>query len=119
MSEIDYKKRCDEYEKMLGIGKYDIPRKAFFALCKIVESQTNRLNKFNLDTEIVKDAKEDKVYDRTKAIWEGLPKMITDINSLRKDLNIKEIDIVQQLGKQMTTAESIADVLTDRTGQEP
>lgn len=116
---IDYKKKCEEYESILGIGEFDIARNAFFALCRVVDSQTKRLNKFNLDTEIAKDAKEDKIYDRTKAIWEGMPKMIMDINNLRKELNITKPDVERKILKQMTTAETIANVLEDRRGQEP
>jgi hypothetical protein len=113
----ELKKKVDEYEKMIGIGEYDIAKNAFFAICRIADLQTKRLNKFNLETEIAKDAKEDKIYDRTKAIWEGMAKMISDINSLRKELGIGKAEVAQQFSKQMTTSETIANVLSD-TGRQ-
>ncbi len=88
MADIDYKQRCEDYESILGISDNDVAKKAFMSLCRVVEQQTKRLNKFNLDTEITKDAKEDKVYDRTMDIIVKMPKMIGDIHSLRKELGI-------------------------------
>lgn len=117
MAEIDYKKKCEEYEKILGVGNYDIERSAFFALCRMADLQTQRLNNFNLESEIKGDPKEDKVYDRTMKILENIPKMISDINSLRRELNIGRKDIEQQFTKQRTTPESIANVLGNTTGE--
>lgn len=115
---VDYKSKCVEYESILGIGEYDLARKAFFAFCRVVDAQAKRLEKFNLDVEIAKDAKEDKIYDRTKAIWESMPKMISDINSLRRELNISKPEVEKRLTKQMTTSETIANVLEDKGRQD-
>lgn len=94
MQEKDYKKLCEEYEQVLGVGDNDIAKEAFIALCKITKQQTKRLNKFDLEKEIGQDPKEDKIYDRTMDIVVKMPKMILDINSLRKELGItnKEIE---------------------------
>lgn len=107
-----------EYEKILGIGEYSIEKRAFFALCRIANLQTDRLNKFNLDTEIVKDAKEDKIYDRTMGIVKEMPKMISDINTLRKELGINKTEFENQGTKQRITPESISDVLGNTAGKQ-
>lgn len=111
------KDKIEEYEKILGIGDYDIEKSAFFSLCRIADMQTNRLNKFNLENEISQNAKEDKVYDRTKAIWEGLPKMIIDINNLRKELNIGKKEVNQQMNRNISP-ESIASTIGDYKQQD-
>lgn len=85
--------RIEELESIVGVGKNDIARDAFFSFCKVVDMQSKRLKKFNLDTEIVKDAKEDKVYDRTMDIVVKMPKMITDLISLRDQLKISNKEI--------------------------
>lgn len=84
----DYKKKCEEYESILGVGERDIAKDAFISLCRVVSAQSKRIGKFNLDTEIETNSKEDKVYDRTMAIVEKMPKMISEINSLRKELGL-------------------------------
>lgn len=116
MGEIDYKKRCEDYESILGVGEYSIEKSAFFALCRMVESQTLRLNKFNLETEIAKDAKEDKVYDRTMGIVKEFPKLLTELTALRKELGIERKDMANK-SKERITPESVSNVLADSTRQ--
>lgn len=94
---IDYKAKCEEYEKIIGVGEHDVARSAFYALCRIADLQTKRLNKFNIETEIAKDSKEDKIYDRTMDIVVKMPKMITDINSLRKELGLTNKNIQEEV----------------------
>lgn len=92
MAEKDYKKLCEEYESILGIDDKDLVREAFLAYCKMVDMQTKRLKKFNLDNEIIKE-KADLVYDRTMAIAEKMPKSISEIISLREQLKITKKEI--------------------------
>lgn len=94
MTDIDYKQKCEEYEQILGVGGNDIAKKAFLSLCRIISQQTKRLDKFNIDNEIGKNPKEEKVYDRTMDIVSGMPKMISEIHRLRAELGItnKEIE---------------------------
>lgn len=93
MAESDYQKKCEEYESILGIGEFDLAKKAFISFCRVVHQQSERLNKFKLDTEIVKEDKADKVYDRTMDIVIKMPKMISDIHNLRKELGISNTQI--------------------------
>ena len=85
---MDYKEKCEEYEEILGINGKDLAKKAFLSICRIVNQQTKRLDKFVLDNEIGVSPKDDKIYDRTMAMVEGMPKMIKDINALRVELKI-------------------------------
>lgn len=117
MTDTDYKKRCEDYEKILGVGEVSIEKSAFFALCKMVESQTHRLNKFNLETEIGKDAKEDKIYDRTMGIVKEFPKLLTEVSALRKELGIERKDMSSK-SRERITPESISNVLGNTTGQQ-
>lgn len=82
------KEKIEEYEKILGIGDNDLAKKAFISFCRVVGLQAKRLDKFNLESEIGQNAKEDKVYDRTMDMVIKMPKMISDINSLRKELGL-------------------------------
>jgi hypothetical protein len=49
---MDYKQKCEEYEEILGVGGKDIAKRAFLSICRIVNQQTKRLDKFDLDKEI-------------------------------------------------------------------
>ena len=95
MPEINLEERVKELESIIGIDKNDIARNAFISFCKMVASQTNLLNNFKLDTEIKKiPAKDgDKIYDRTMAIHDGMPKMIENVLNLRDKLKISNKEI--------------------------
>lgn len=63
-------------------------RRGYFALRHITNQQIEFLEGFNLKTEIVSNPKEDKQYDRAKAIWEGLKEMLLNIKTLKTELKI-------------------------------
>jgi len=89
MTELEQlKQKVADYESVLGIADNDIAKKAFFSLCRIADQQTARLNVFDLKHEIGQNPKDDKVYDRVMEIVVKMPKMISDIHSLRKELGI-------------------------------
>lgn len=93
MTEKQLEEKIVEYEAIIGIGKNDVARNAFVALCKALGQQSKRIEKFNLDTEIAKFEKDDKIYDRTMDIIIKMPKMILDINNIRKELGISLKDM--------------------------
>lgn len=94
MTEIEQlKQKVEDYESILGIGDNDLAKKAFFSLCRVAKLQTNRLNIFDLDKEIGQNPKDDKVYDRVMEIVVKMPKMISDIHALRKELGITNTQI--------------------------
>lgn len=93
MAEIDYKKKCEEYEKKLGIGQNDPAKDGYQVLVKILNAQNNFLGDFNLKSKIASDEKADViVYKNAKDLWENLPTMISKINALKAELKIEEED---------------------------
>lgn len=78
----------EELKKKLALYETDATKKGFYALNRIVNLQVEQLNKFELDTEIGQNPKDDKKYDRVKALWEGLRSMISDLNALKIELKI-------------------------------
>ena len=95
MADEKLKDRIQELEGIIGIDKNDIAINAFISVCKMVSSQTMLLNNFKIDIEIKKipTKDSDKIYDRTMAILDGMPKMITNIIELRDKLKISNKDI--------------------------
>lgn len=89
MTEVDkLKQTIEDYESILGVSGNDIAKKAFLSYCRIAKQMTGRLDKFDIDKEIGQNPKEDKVYDRVMEIVVKMPKMISDIHALRKELGI-------------------------------
>ena len=72
----------------LSLYEKDAVFRGYYALNKIVNQQVDILNDFNIKMEIGQNPKEDKQYDRVKAIWENLKTMIIDLNALKLELRI-------------------------------
>ncbi len=81
MSEQDYKKKCEEYEAILGIGQYDLAKRSFISFCKAVRKLSDRAQKIS-STEDGGYAKEDT------DLVSKMPKMISDIVDLRDKLKL-------------------------------
>jgi hypothetical protein len=103
----DFEKENDVLKKRISLYENDATYRGYYALNKIVNQQVDRLNKFNLESEISQNAKEDKVYDRTKAIWEGLRGMISDLNILKAELKITGNE--ERDGKKVPFIETVAE----------
>lgn len=88
MTDIDYKKRCEDYEARMGIGEDDTAKAAYLVLVKILKQQTEYLDKFDISLKIGSLAKEDAVYPRAMEMVENLPKMITAVSNLRIELKM-------------------------------
>ena len=106
----DLKKKLELYEK-------DPEKRAYFALVRIVNMQVDYLNDFNIKTNIGGKASEDATFARTQGIWEKLPSMITSINDLKSVLKIKKQDEDDEIKRQRTTPESIADNIGNTAGK--
>jgi len=122
MNEVDYKKRCEAYEKMLGVGDYDPVKSAFVVYVKMMNQQVDFLNDFNIKSNITESDKDSPKYKRAMEMVDGLPKMITAVNDLRSTLKLTKDDISQIQGDKaiyakVTTPESISDVLGNTAGQ--
>lgn len=81
---IDYKKRCEEYEKRMGIGESDPAKDGYLVLVGILNQQNEYLKNFKISSKIASDEKADMTaYKNAKDLWENLPKMIESVSSLR------------------------------------
>jgi len=85
---IDYKAKCEEYERRMGIGEYDPAKDAYFVLVKLLRQQSEYLKSFNLQSHIGGKPSEDGTFVRTQSLWEKLPELITKVKNLRSELGI-------------------------------
>lgn len=118
MSEPDYKIRCEHYEKILGIGKYDPVKTAFLIYIKMLNQQIDFLNDFQIKNHIGDTDKDSPKYKRAMEMVDGLPKMITSVNDLRSTLKLTSDDMAltasdKSLMNRITTPESIASSIGD------
>lgn len=81
-------KRVEILEQRLQLYENDAVYRGYYVLNKVINEQIDILKSLNLESEIKKDPKEDKKYDRVKGIWEGLKGMLTDLNTLKSELKI-------------------------------
>lgn len=96
----------------------DPSKRGYFALCKILYQQIEYLEGFNLKKEIEADPKQDKIFDRSKGIWEGLKTMIMDCRTLKQELKISAEEEDKESKRLLrTTPESIADQIGNVAGQ--
>lgn len=97
----------------------DLEKEGYFALKFWVRQQVDIVKDFKLAEEIKKNPKDDKFYDRVKALGEGLKESITGLKILRAELKISQKDDEENSGKvkKMTTPESVADSIGNTAGQ--
>lgn len=91
MPEIDYKKRCEEYEKRMGIGDDDPAKDGYLVLVDILRQQNKYLKGIIIEDIIEKEDKSKavSVYERAKALWEKLPTMIQSVSTLKIELKME------------------------------
>lgn len=90
MSEpIDYKKRCEEYEKRMGIGYDDPAKEGYLVLVSILRQQNDYLKNINVKTLITDETKgKTAEFERAKSLWEKLPSIIENVSNLRVGLKM-------------------------------
>lgn len=89
MAEIDYKKRCEEYERRMGIGGFDPAKDGYLVLVDILRQQNDYLRDFKIKSKIASEEKGDIVaYKNAKDLWENLPTMIKNVNVLKMELKM-------------------------------
>lgn len=89
MEDIDYKKRCEEYEKRMGIGQDDPAKDGYLVLVAQLRQQNEYLKDFRLKDKIGNAVKDDPVYARSMDLIEKLPKMISSVSVLRIELKME------------------------------
>jgi len=87
---IDYKARCEEYERRMGIGQDDPAKDGYLVMVKILRQQNEYLKVFKIKDLISSDDAAKKIeYTNAKNLWEKLPEMITKVRDLRIELKIE------------------------------
>lgn len=82
------KKELDHYRRILSLGEHDVAIKGYMAYVNIVKQQVDHISDFQIKSNIDGKKTETVLYDRTVAMWEKLPDMISRMNSLRNELKI-------------------------------
>jgi len=89
MSEINYKLKCEEYEKRMGIGQNDPAKDGYLVMVEILRQQNEYLGKFQIEHFISSDDKgKMAAYKNAKDLWENLPSMIKGVSTLRLELKM-------------------------------
>lgn len=84
----DEKRKVAVLEKQNALYTNDATIRGYYVQNKILNQQVNILDEFKFGEEIKKTTKDDKYYDRAKALWEGMPDMIAGLNKLKVELKI-------------------------------
>lgn len=110
MADIDYKARCEEYEKILRLQKSDVTVEGYIVFVNILSQQAKYLSEFVLEDKIkaVEKSAEHIAYKNAKELWEKLPALIQAVLKLREDLNINEPEVESVLKELPVTPQSIA-----------
>jgi hypothetical protein len=122
MAEIDYKARCEQYEKILGIGDYDPVKNAFIVYVKMLNQQSEYLDKFRIAADIGTIDKDAPQYKRAMEMIDGLPKMITSVDELKTRFKLTKDELRKlqpdaPVFAKITTPESIANDIGNTAGQ--
>jgi hypothetical protein len=83
--------RLLEYEKRMGIGEHDPAKEGYLVLVNILKQQNEYLKDIKIKELLTKEDKSKavSVYERSKALWEGLPKMIESVSNLKVALKME------------------------------
>ncbi len=96
----------------------DPSKRGYYALNKILYQQIEYLENFKLKESLEANPKDEKIFERTKGIWEGLKTMIMDCRTLKGELKIPSDEEEKEIKKiYRTTPESIADAIGNVAGQ--
>lgn len=96
----------------------DPSKRGYFALCRILYQQIEYLENFDLKKQIGENPKDDKLYDRTKGIWEGMKTMIMDCKNLKQELGVTNEEEEKEAKKiYRITPETMSDVLGNQAGK--
>lgn len=100
MEDIDYKKRCEEYEKRMGIGQDDPAKDGYLVLIGLLRQQNEYLKEVKIKPMIGSDDAAKKIeYKNAKELWEALPKMISAVSTLKSELKIDGVEATKPVQK--------------------
>jgi hypothetical protein len=72
------------------LKSYEAPgdMRAYYAMQRILNQQADFLSKFDLEYELKRFERDDKVYDRASDLWEKLPTSISKLALLKTEIGI-------------------------------
>ena len=101
MSEpIDYKKKCEEYEKRMGIGLNDPAKDGYLVLVNILRQQNEYLGEFSFSLKMAVSKAESEKSENLKEKSENLLDAFKEISSGKKvqyDKDTKRLQLKKQL----------------------
>lgn len=83
------KKELEYYKRLFGVGKYDPATNGYMVLVNQLKQRNQFLADFKINEKIGNAVKDDPVYARATDLIDGLPKMISSVNSLKMELKIE------------------------------
>ncbi len=100
-------KELEYYKKLFGIGQYDPATNGYMVLVNQLRQKNEFLSDFKINEKIGNAVKDDPVYARATDLIDGLPKMISSLNSLKLELGIEydETEGIERKGA--TTPQSL------------
>jgi hypothetical protein len=84
------KKQIRELESRIGIGEDDPAKEGYIVLVDILRQQNKYLKNIKINDLLTSSEEKGKAseYERAKALWEGLSKMISSVSALRLELKM-------------------------------
>lgn len=90
MSEIEsLKTELAFYKEKFSVGESDLALKGYLAFVQFVKQQVEFIADFKIKENIEGKKTETAMYDRAVSMGEGLPKIISSMNTLKLELNIQ------------------------------
>lgn len=87
---MDYKAKCEEYERRMGIGQDNPAKEGYLALVAILKAQNKYLKNFKMENLITSSEPDKKIeYTNAKNLWENLPNMIRNVDALKVELKME------------------------------
>lgn len=83
------KKKLLHYERIFSVSEEDLAIKGYISYVELVRQQIDYMKDFKLKEHIDGKKTETVLYDRSMAIGEKLPDMITRMNRLKDELRIE------------------------------
>lgn len=78
----------EELKKKLSHYESPGDMRAYYAMQRVLNQQADFLNKFDLEYELKRFERDDKVYDRASELWEKLPGTISKLALLKTEIGI-------------------------------
>jgi len=82
-------KELEYYKKKLSLGEQDVAVDGYMAYVNLVRQQVEFIKDFKVKEHIDGKKAETVLYERAISMGEGLPKMISSMNSLKLELGVE------------------------------